>query len=172
MKLKRNFLLTLNLNLFVFLLITCPIIMIVVSFTDEAKNAFFMIPTFAIILCVFTLVCNLINIFTWIFSEKDIYINEKSIKYENKIVDFDEVESIYFEFGVVGKTGLNNSCTIYLHSKNNDILKITNPSFIFVLVSTIRCKKASKRLCHRGILIASVILYPIALLIATIASLL
>ncbi len=171
MKFKRNFLLTLNLNLFVFLLITCPIIMIMLSFINEAKNALLMIPAFVIILFVFTLVCNLINVFTWMFSKKDIYIDKKTIIYENKSVNFHEIDKIYFEFGLVGKTGFNNPCTLYLYSKNNPILKIVHPSFLSVLVTIAKCKKIPKRLHHKGLLIASATLYSLAFLIAIVACL-
>ena len=169
MKLKRNFLLTLNLNLFVFLLISCPIIMIILSFTDEAQNALFMPPTFIIILFVFTLACNLINVFIWIFSKRNIYIDKKTIIYDNTSLNFDEITSLYFEFGIVGKTGFSNPCILYLHGKNDYIMKIVNPSFLSVLVTIIKCKNATKRLFHKGLLIASVTLYSIAFLLTIFA---
>ncbi len=171
MKFKRNFLLTLNLNLFVFLFITCPIIMIILSFTNEAKNALFMLPTFVIILFVFTLVCNLINVFTWIFSKRHIYIDKNTIVYENTSVNFDDIIRLYFEFGIVGKTGFNNPCTLYLHSKNDSIMKIVHPSFLSVLVTIIKCKNATKRLFHKGLLIVSAILYSLAFLTTILACL-
>lgn len=169
MKFKRNFLLTLNLNLFVFLLISCPIIMIILSFTNEAKNALFMIPTFIIILFVFTLVCNLINVFVWIFSKRYIYIDKKTIVYDNTSLNFDAITSLYFEFGIVGKTGFNNPCTLYLHIKNDYIMKIANPSFLSVLFIIVKCKNATKRLFHKSLLIASVILYSLAFLLTIFA---
>ena len=169
MKFKRNLLLTFNINIFALLLTICPICMIIISFVGEAKNAFFMLPMFLIILFIFTLICNLINIFIWMFSKKVIYVDKKMIAYENTRFKFDEISRLYFEFGIVGKTGFYSPCTLYLHTENDSVMQIAHPSFISVLVAIFKCKNAAKRLCNKGLLITGIALYFIALLTATVA---
>ena len=89
MKFKRNFFLTYILHCSMLLIIgivPMMIIMFSVFNVEDKPNIFSLLGVIIIVIFVLSLFFSTINVITWPFSKKNIYLNRNSITYNNKTI--------------------------------------------------------------------------------------
>ena len=171
MKFKRNFMLTfiLNFNSLIIFIMT-PLIMIMIGIIDDVINALLIIPLMLIVLTVLSIFFSIINLITWPFSRKVIYIEKNQISYNNKTLLFTDITNIYFELGTINKTNGGNPCCLTLYKDDTIAMSITHISFIALLVLLKKCKGVPKRLIPKALYKTGIILYSAAILVLLIIS--
>ena len=170
MKFKRNFFLTYILHCSMLLIIgivPMMIIMFSVFNVEDKPNIFSLLGVIIIVIFVLSLFFSTINVITWPFSKKNIHLNRNSITYNNKTINFDDVDRVYFELGVMSRTS-QTPCCLLLYRNNIIEMSISHISFICLIIILIKCKHVPKRLMPKFIPILGIVLYSITLLISCI----
>lgn len=149
-----------------------PLIMIMIAIIDNIINSLLTIPLMLIVLTVLSIFFSIINLITWPFSKKIIYIEKNQISYNNKTLLFTDITNIYFELGTINKTNGGNPCCLYLYKEDTLAMSITHISFIALLILLKKCKGVPKRLMPKALYNTGIILYSIAILVLLIVSIL
>lgn len=168
MTFKRNFCLTFILffSLFLFFAINPMLICIFeIANVDDKPNLFQMTAIMIIVIIAFGILLSIVNMITWPFSKKNICIKQKTITYNNKSLNIDEIDRLYFELGYVGR-GAQTPCCLSLYRNNVLEISITHISFIALVIILIKCRHVPKRLMPKSLPILGVILYGITIVIS------
>lgn len=168
MKFKRNFFLTYIIHCsisFIIGLVPMLISMFSILNVKDSPNIFTIFGVMIIVIFVLGIFFSVINIVTWPFSKKIIYLTQNLITYNNKTVNLNEIDRIYFELGEMGKISYT-PCCLLLYKNNIVEMSISNISFMCLIVILMRCKHVPKRLMPKFIPILGIVLYSISFLIS------
>ncbi len=168
MRFKRNFFSTyiLFFNALMILGITPMLIsMFAIMDVEDSPNPISMLGIILVVLLVLDIFFCIVNIVTWPFSKKDIILKNNSIIYNNKAINILEIDKIYFELGEMSRTSIH-PCCLLLYKNNQLELSITHISFIALIIILLKCRKVSKRLAPKSLLIIGGITYSIAIIIS------
>lgn len=86
-----------------------------------------------------------LNLLTIPFKKPSVILEEGYLLHKETRVDYDEVDDIVINSGLIAKYTRFEPCTLELYSKSKLLAEIKSPSFFMMLRVILRCKNARLR---------------------------
>lgn len=101
-----------------------------------------MFPACLLILVLTVVFCCALNLVTYPFTKRAVYLDDDSVMLDKKRVMYTDVTEIVLDSGMIQRVGPSEPCCLDLYQCGNLILSIDHPSLLMMLLVLRRCKHA------------------------------
>lgn len=112
---------------------------IFVVFGTNGASWFEIIGTFILFTCIFLILFLVINLISKCFTKYNVIVGDTTIYYANDCIDYDDIRSISYDFGEIGRYNSTFPQSVIIMGKKHGYIHIERPSIIFLFKLVSKC---------------------------------
>lgn len=117
---------------------------IIVVFGTNGASWFEIIGTFILFTCIFLILFLIINLISKCFTKYNVIVDDTTIFYGNDCIDYDDIRSISYDFGEIGRYNSTIPQSVIIMGKKHGYIHIERPSIMFLFKLISKCKNKFK----------------------------